>query len=472
MFQSIFPVAEEMWITNAEEILASAQNPKLKELRQVGLNLIERLVSQLQLEVLLKNNLHRVNNELHVGPSIINLSEYDEILVLGGGKAAVGMANALEAFLPDHPLRGLLAIPDSLPLEIEVSPEIILQKASHPIPDNRGLKATKKMVMLLKGATEKSLVFFLISGGGSALMPLPASSIDLKAKIEVNRLLLGSGADIHEVNTVRKHLSAWKGGQAAKLAFPATLVSFILSDVIGDPLDVIASGPSVPDQSTFSEAHDVLVKHDLWDDVDASVRKHIESGVDNKILETPKPGDIIFQNAIAELIGNNRTATDVIVNQGRELGYNTLVLTNSLQGEAREVGRLIGAIGHQLESVNEPIRKPCIVIIGGETTVTVVGKGSGGRNQELALGCSKVISGSEATCVIAFGTDGIDGTSDAAGAIVDGMTYQRLSKEGIDVEDILRHNDSATAFKKINDNIITGYTGTNVTDIVLIISQD
>ncbi|MFQ5978144.1 MAG: glycerate kinase [Candidatus Heimdallarchaeota archaeon] len=461
-----------MWITNCKEILAAAQNQKLKALRQIGLSLIDKMVSELQPEVLLKNSLHRVNNELLIGPSIINLSEFDEILVLGGGKAAIGLANALEAFFPDRPLRGLLTIPDGLTLEIDVSPEIILQKASHPIPDNRGLKATKKMVKLLKGAAERSLVLFLISGGGSALMPLPAGGISLKAKIEVNQLLLGSGADIHEINTVRKHLSAWKGGQAAKLAFPATLVSLILSDVIGDPLDVVASGPSIPDSSTFSDAHNILAKHNLWDNVDASVRKHIESGLDNKIPETPKFGDTIFQNTIVEVIGNNRTATNIIVNRGRELGYNTLVLTNALQGEAREVGKTIGAICLQLERFKEPISKPCIVLLGGETTVTVIGDGSGGRNQELALGCSGVISGLKKTCVFAFGTDGIDGSSDAAGAIVDGTTYQRFSIEEIDIEDVLRRNDSATAFKRLGDDIVTGYTGTNVADIILIISQD
>jgi glycerate-2-kinase len=382
------------------------------------------------------------------------------------------MLEFLETLLPDKDLRGVLSVPEGLASQTERTSEVQVREASHPIPDARGLKATEEMVALLKDTTERTLVFFLISGGGSALMPLPAknSEISLEAKLEVNRLLLESGANISEFNTVRKHISAWKGGQAAKLAYPATTISLVLSDVLGDPLEIIASGPTTPDPSTFLDAHQILRKYALWERVDETISNFIGKGMRNEIPETPKEGEPAFQKVITEIIGNNRAATNIIAKAGQKRGYKTSVLTNFMQGEARQIGRFIGAIAIQLERSSEPIASPGIVVLGGETTVTVTGKGEGGRNQELALACSSVISGLKHVAVFSFGTDGIDGTSNAAGAVVDGLTAEKIRTLGLDIEKIMHNNDSGTAFKKTGDHLLTGYTGTNVADIVLIVS--
>ncbi|MFX0115621.1 MAG: glycerate kinase [Candidatus Hodarchaeota archaeon] len=460
-----------MWIKNAQQILSNAKNQRNKELRQSALTIIDEMVSQLQPNVLLERMLHRTGNRLYIGQSVIELTDFDEFLVVGGGKAALGMTTPLVTCLHDKVLKGLLSIPHGMLSKPEFSSEIVFQEASHPIPDLRGAKATRKMVNLLKDANDRTLVFFLISGGGSALMPLPANGISLDAKLETNRLLLESGANIMEVNAVRKHCSAWKGGQAAKLAYPATVVSLILSDVIGDPLDVIASGPTVPDKSTFLDAFNILQKYRMWNKVDHSIRKRIRQGLRGIIPDTPKEGEIVFQRVLTEIIGNNRTATNIIANIGQSLGYQTLILTNFLQGEAKEVGRVIGAIARQVEYSSGTFAKFGLIILGGETTVTVFGNGKGGRNQELALSCSQLLSGTNEVAVVAFGTDGIDGISKAAGAIVDGMTAQRVSDMGLNIEDSLQQNDSGTVFKKIGDQILTGYTGTNVADVVLIISH-
>lgn len=458
------------WIKNAQSILANAQTQSAMELRRTGLQILEEMVSQLQPKVLLKRRLRRAITELFIGRSIIYLETFDDFIVVGGGKAVIGMLEFLETLLPDKDLRGVLSIPDGLVTQTERTSEVRLREASHPIPDVRGLKATEEMVTLLKDATERTLVFFLISGGGSALMPLPAKNISLEAKLEVSRLLLESGANISEFNVIRKHISAWKGGQAAKLAYPATMISLILSDVLGDPLDIIASGPTVPDPSTFLDTHQILRKYALWERVDETISGFISKGMKNEIPETPKEGEVAFQKVITEIIGNNRAATDIITKTAQKRGYKTLVLTNFMQGEAREIGKLIGTIGLQMECNSEPIAGPSIIILGGETTVTVTGSGQGGRNQELALACSAVLAGSNQVAVFSFGTDGIDGTTDAAGAVVDGMTAEKIGALGLDTGEILSNNDSGTAFKKMGDNILTGYTGTNVADVVLIIS--
>ena len=463
-----------MWIKNAQEVISKASNPITKELRQTGLIILEQMYSQLQSSVLLKEKLRLEGDDLYVGHSIVHLQDYDEILVVGGGKAVVGMIKALEECFPDpdREFTGVVSVPDSIIMEEGVSSEIALRKASHPIPDARGQRATEEMANLLRAATDKTLVFFLLSGGGSALMPLPVEGINLEAKLLASKLLLKSGASISEINTVRKHLSDWKGGHAAKLAHPATVVSLILSDVIGDRLDVIASGPTVPDNSTYPDARNVLQTYGLWDKVDETIRKRINLGVRGHIPDTPKIGDVAFRNSITELIGNNRSATNIVTRVGQELGFKVMVLTNHMEGEAREVGRFVGAVALQIERFNEPISSPCVVVLGGETTVTVEGNGYGGRNQELAFASSQVLSGTKNTVIISVGSDGIDGVTDAAGAIVDGDTKANLSQEGFNFEQTLKQNDTGTALSRIGNNLITGSTGTNVADLVLIISKN
>ncbi len=299
------------------------------------------------------------------------------------------------------------------------------------------------------------LVICLISGGASALLPLPAPSITLAQKQKITRSLLACGASIHEINCVRKHISAIKGGQLARLAYPATLLTLILSDVVGDDLDVIGSGPTVPDRSTIADARAILSKY----------------GIPNKLHmeETPKPGDKVFQKTRNAIVGSNALAVDAAATEARRLGFNTLVLSTSLVGEAREVARVHAAIAREIQVAGRPVKVPACMISGGETTVTIRGQGLGGRNQEFALAAAIDIAGIGGTVILSAGTDGTDGPTDAAGAIADGATLARAQALGLDASACLTNNDSYHFFQATGDLIKTGPTGTNVADIQLIL---
>jgi glycerate 2-kinase len=385
---------------------------------------------------------------------------FDRIFVVGAGKAAAPMAQAIEKMLGKRIVGGLVNIKHGHAVKLS---RIEQNECGHPVPDEAGVRGAQRIAAIVRDATAHDLVICLISGGASALMPLPAPLINLAEKQATTNLLLACGATIHEINCVRKHISAIKGGQLAALASPAHVTSLILSDVIGDNLDVIGSGPTSPDASTFAAARAVFEKYGIWNKVPRAVRQRLESGAKGEIPETPKS----LANAENRIIGSNRIALDAAAVKAKELGFKTLILSSSIEGETREIAGMHAAIAREVRQSGHPLKSPACIISGGETTVTLRGKGKGGRNQEFALAAAAGIAGLEDVLIFSAGTDGTDGPTDAAGAQSDGQTFQR----GPEVLRRLANNDSYSFFEPLKDLIITGPTGTNVMDIHLILVQ-
>ena len=300
-------------------------------------------------------------------------------------------------------------------------------------------------------------------------MPLPRNGITLADKRKITEDLLKCGATINEINTVRKHISGVKGGWLAKKAYPATVLSLILSDVLGDPLDFIASGPTVPDSTTFSDAVKILKKYRLWEKAPESIRRVLTEGEKGLIPETPKAGDEAFEKVFSVVIGNCRDACMVACESLKSEGLNILLLTSLLEGEARHVGTVLASVAREIAVSGNPVQKPAAIVVGGETTVTVAGKGKGGRNQEIALAAALKIKGLDGCDVASLSTDGVDGPTDAAGALADGKTVTRAEKAGLKAENFLAENDSYNFFSKLDDLIFTGPTGTNVNDISVVV---
>lgn len=395
-----------------------------------------------------------------------DLRGYEGIYVVGGGKAGASMARGLEEVLGERIKAGVVVVKYGY---VEDLKKVELRQAAHPIPDEAGLQSAQTVLDLLSERGEKDLVFCLISGGGSALLPLPAEGLTLQEKQQVTQLLLESGARIEEINALRKHLSRIKGGQLARCAHPATLIVLILSDVVGDPLEVISSGLTVPDRSTFSQCLDILERYGLLDRVLPAVRNHIREGVKGNREETPKEGDPFFQDVCNVVVGSNFQALWAAREQAEKLGFHPLILSSFVQGETREVAGIHAAIGREILSTGNPVVKPACVISGGETTVTIRGKGLGGRNQEFALAAAMEIDGLEGVVILSGGTDGTDGPTDAAGAVVDGRTCYRARRLGLDSAAYLAHNDSYHYFSFLGDLLVTGPTNTNVMDVRLIL---
>ena len=455
-------------IKNREELISNASSRKDRKAREIALDAIEEAFKTADPKRIMFSKVRLESGSLKINGEIFNLSKCKRIFVLGGGKASGTMAEALEEILKDRIEEGVIIVPKGVARKHKLS-RIKLHESSHPIPDESSVLGAKKILRLAEKAGEDDLVICLISGGGSSLMALPREGISLEDKRKVTDLLLKSGATINEINAVRKHISSFKGGQLARAIYPASLIGLLLSDVLGDPLDVIASGPTVPDSSTFSDAVLILREYNLWDKVPETIRRTLMEGMKGKIAETPKKGDPIFRRVKNIVIGNNRLACMAALNNVKKKGLNTLFLTSFMEGEARHIGTFFGTIGKELVVTNYPISSPAAVIAGGETTVTVTGKGIGGRNQEIALSAALKISGADGVVIASASTDGIDGPTDAAGAIADGKTVQRSRKLGIDPSDVLRDNDSYTFFSKLKDLIITGPTGTNINDISILI---
>lgn len=387
--------------------------------------------------------------------------------VVGFGKASAHMAAAVEEELGELISGGLVVTADGYRAETR---RVQVVEAGHPVPDSRGQEAASRIAELLSQAGEEDLVLVLISGGGSALLTSPAPGISLSALMSTTELLLRSGATIQELNTVRKHLSRVKGGQLARLAAPARVISLILSDVPGDPLDVIASGPTVPDPTTFQQAVEVLKRRELWEEVPPEVRERLAAGAKGLVPETPKPGASLFQRVRNVVVGCGATAALAACRRGEELGYRTLLLTTTLEGEAREVGRVFASVARELVRWGRPLRPPALVVAAGETTVTVRGQGKGGRNQEFSLAAALGIQGLSGVVICGLGTDGRDGPTDAAGGVVDGETVARIQAAGLDPQKALAENDSHTALRAAGDLLTTGPTGTNVADLYFVMA--
>ncbi len=417
----------------------------------------------------IKHSVSLEGDSLRIGQRSYDLSRYERIFVVGGGKAGSPMAAAIEEILGQRITAGLVNVKHGyLPPEgVEVRRVEIVQ-AGHPTPDEAGRRGTERMVEMLSGLTEKDLVLCLISGGGSALMTLPQPPISLADVQALTGALLRCGAPINEINVVRKHISRIKGGQLARLAHPAQVVALILSDVVGNPLDVIASGPTVPDTTTFAQAYSVLEKYDLLDKVPASIVRHLTAGVAGEIAETPKAGDPVFARVYNLIVGSNEIAAQAALDRARELGFNTQLLSTYVEGEAREVAKVLAAIAKEMANSGQPVPRPGCLVVGGETTVTIRGEGKGGRNQEMALAAALALQDWKDVMIVTLATDGTDGPTDAAGALITGETVAWAREMGLDPEKYLADNDSYHFFEALGELIVTGPTNTNVNDLAFV----
>ena len=424
------------------------------ELRQKAGALIKASLEEVDPYRNLRRNLELDGTTLSVGGESVDLSAYRRIVAVGAGKAGAPMAKALEDVLGKRLNAGRVVVKDghSAPTDI-----IEVFEASHPVPDERGVAAGQKIGELLKEyAAEDTLCFCLLSGGGSALLVSPVEGLTLAHKQQVTKLLLACGADIREINTLRKHMSTLKGGGLARLAAPSRVISLIVSDVVGDRLDTIASGPTVPDETTWQDCEEILKRYEIYDQVPAPVRSRIEKGLAGELADTPKPGDAELCKVRNLIVASCRQALFVAAAKARELGLTPLILSSTIEGETNDIARMHSALVREVKDSGHPLPAPCCLISGGETTVSLGrAKGLGGRNQEFALVAAFELEGMEDVLAVSFGTDGTDGPTDAAGAMADGQTLARARATGLDPAKYLAGHDSYHFFEKLNDLIIT-----------------
>lgn len=413
-----------------------------------------------------RRNVNLAGRILSIGQRTYDLAAYERVFVVGGGKAGSPMAATLAEILGDRITAGLVNVKRGYIQEGVGKIEII--EAGHPTPDEAGKQGAQRIAETLADSTERDLVICLISGGGSALLTLPVSDISLADVQSLTDTLLRCGATINEINAVRKHISRIKGGNLARLAYPAEVVSLILSDVVGNSLDVIASGPTVPDTTAFQDAYRVLERYRILNKVPPSIVEHLKAGLAGDVEETPKEGDKAFGRVHNLIIGSNEVAAQAAVEKAKELGLASMLLSTYVEGEAREVGKVFAALGKEIARYGRPLERPACLVAGGETTVTIRGQGKGGRNQELALAVALAIEGWEDVYVVSLATDGTDGPTDAAGAIATGSTLTRACKLGLSAEEYLADNDSYHFFEVLEDLIIPGPTNTNVNDLIFV----
>ncbi|HUW10381.1 MAG TPA: glycerate kinase [Anaerolineae bacterium] len=453
--------------------------------RQQAAEIMAAALEAVEPKAALHGHVRRQGTWLQVAEQRYDLAEFRRIFVVGGGKAGTPMLQATAELLGDrltaalvnvkkgHTVAGRqvcfssqLPVPSVQRFTLASGLEIV--EAGHPVPDAAGLAGAGRIHALLTGLSAQDLVICLISGGGSALLPLPAAGISLADLQALTGLLLRSGATINEINAVRKHCSQLKGGRLAQHAAPATVICLILSDVVGSPLETIGSGPTVADPSTFADAYAVLTKYGVLETAPSSVVAHLRRGMVGEIAETPKPGDPCFDRVQNLIIGDNRLAARAAQAKAEALGLSAAVLTTFVEGEAREVAKVCVALAKEMVSSGAPLAPPACLILGGETTVTVRGEGKGGRNQELALAAALAMEGLEGAAVVCLATDGTDGPTDAAGAIATGTTVARARDLGLDATRFLADNDAYPFFAALGDLVFTGPTNTNVNDLTFV----
>ena len=392
----------------------------------------------------------------------IDLESFDKIFVVGAGKATSPMAAAVEKLLGSRISSGAICVKYGYGQNLS---RISLCEAAHPIPDEKGESGARMIIDILKQAGKNDLVLSLISGGGSALLPLPPDGISLEEKRRTTDLLLKSGASIHEMNAVRKHLSMIKGGNMAVAAYPATVINLMISDVVGDDMDVIASGPFVPDNSRFSDAAAILEKYSLTEKVPGTVMEYILSGVNGTVRENPGADHPAFSGITNMIVASNIQALQAAKSEADRLGYNTMILSSMIEGETADAAMWHTRVAREVRMSGNPVKAPACIISGGETTVTIKGDGLGGRNMEFALCSAMYLEGTDGIYAASVGTDGTDGPTDAAGAVADSDTVRRAADMGIDTLAYANNNDSYNFFKRLGDLVITGPTNTNVMDV-------
>jgi hydroxypyruvate reductase len=426
-------------------------------------------------EKVVKQHLNLEKDILWINNHKIRLTQFSRIFIIGFGKASIPMTKAaievLGCFVSKAititkdkscKLWGQSIVQDNCEIDISIF------KGTHPIPSTKNVIASTEILKLLRNLTSKDLVIFLISGGGSALLTLPVEGVSLSDLQKLTQILLSCGADINEINCLRKHLSQLKGGGLAKIAYPAKVISLIISDVVGDQFDVIASGPTVPDSSTFSDVSRILNKYQIQDKLPDTVINHLYKGINGEIIDTPKQGDPIFDHVFNIIIANNLQAINAAQKTAKIVGFKSNILTNCLQGESSDVGKTLAAIADQAVMSRKRITIPFCYIVGGETTVTIKGNGYGGRNLELALSAVHPLSNMNNIIFISLATDGDDGPTDAAGAVVTGETLSRGQKIGLEPENFLVNNNSYHYFSPLDDLLKIGPTYTNVGDLIFI----
>ena len=440
--------------------------PSLARLRDDSRAIFAAGVAAVDPLVAVQRAVRRAGDTLTVDGLAYDLRRFSRIFVVGTGKGSAVMAQGLEAILGERVSAGAVTVKYEHVAPVE---RVALYEAAHPIPDAAGVQGANAAMELARQAGTNDLMFCLISGGGSALWPAPSGGISLAEKQRMTGLLIDCGARIDEINVIRKHLSAVKGGQLARLAAPARLITLVLSDVVGDRLDAIASGPTVADPTTFRDCMNILTHYDLLDRLPDSIHDHLQQGLAGSIPETPKAGDAVFELGQTVIVANNRLALRAAREAAEARGYTTLLLSSTLEGEARHVARMHAAIAQEICHSGQPVPPPACIISGGETTVTVRGDGKGGRSQEFALAAALHVAGLHDTVVLSGGTDGTDGPTDAAGALVDGRTLARAEALGLQPEAFLHRNDAYHFFQALDDLLLTGPTGTNVMDMVVML---
>jgi len=429
----------------------------------MAMDLVRGALAAVEPAAAVREHVRRDGDILTIDRRAYDLREIDHIYMVGAGKAAAPMAQAIEEIVGDRLADGVISVRygQTVPLR-----RVRTIQAGHPIPDDRSVEAAQSILDLCARAGRRDFILALISGGGSALMVAPILGVTLADKRRLTNQILRSGATITEINAVRKHLSRVKGGGLVRAAAPAEVCGLILSDVVGSPIDTIASGPTAPDQTSFADARAALESHGLLGQVPSSIQAHLDAGIRGDVPETPKTGDPIFQRVHNVVVGSNEIAARALARRAQSRGLNTLLLTTFVEGEAREAGTFLGAVAREVAMTGTPVARPACVIVSGETTVTVRGRGRGGRAQEFALAAASKIADLADTHVIAFTTDGVDGPTDVAGAMVDGTTMARAGQIGLSASAALADNDSYTFFERLGDHIKTGPTNTNVADVM------
>jgi glycerate-2-kinase len=452
-------------ILNKAELVENSSDRLGRRARRLVVEALEYTLASVDPHRLVSQHVKMQGDRLLANGETIPLDDYDGVFVVGAGKASGAMTEALEGILGNRLKGGLVIVPAE-----QRFPELRRVKAvgaAHPIPDENSVRAAKELVTLVEELNNRHLLICVISGGGSALLALPVEPLTIADKGRVVQLVMNAGATIVELNTIRKHLSAIKGGWLARRSAAGKILGLLVSDVVGDRLDSIASGPTSPDPTTFPDAIEVLKRYNLWESIPKVAADILRQGAKGTIPETPKASDPCFRKVSQHIIGNNRVACISAQRYLRSKGIRTKILSSSTTGEARYLGSFIGSLAREIVRFDEPFRKPCAFIVGGETTVRVTGSGLGGRNQECAMACAREIQGLGGVAMASIGTDGIDGPTDAAGAVVDGMTLSRSEALRLKFDELLAQNDSHRFFLPLKDHVMTGRTNTNVNDVAV-----
>lgn len=430
--------------------------------RAAALDVLEAALDAVEPGAAVRRALQYDGDRLAVGGRDYDLARFRRVWVVGAGKASGPMAAAVEDLLGDRVAGGHVTVKYGYTAPVR---HVMLHEAGHPVPDEAGLAGSRAIVDVLRGADEDDLVIGVISGGGSALMTLPVEGVTLADMQALTEALLRSGAPIGALNTVRKHLSQVKGGQLARLAHPATVITLIVSDVVGSPLDVIASGPTVPDPTTAAGARATLERFGVWDGAPEAIRRHLDATIAGQSADTPKADDPVFERVQNVVIADNALAAEAARARAEALGLNAAIMTTYLEGEAREIAIALASMGKEIAAHNRPFPRPACLLFGGETTVTVRGAGKGGRNQELALSAALALAGTRDILLASLATDGTDGPTDGAGGLVDGATVERAAAQGLSARAALENNDAYPLLAATGDLLITGPTNTNVNDL-------